>query len=940
MKAPLYARSLKLFACTLALAGLVRPAQAVLPTPAGMIPPEVAQASAAGLFSLPVRPTGSTSVAQNTWRVPIIEISFSDDTLLYSSQALNSVLFDTTHTSPYGSVFDYYRWASAGRFTVTGNVVGRVVLPHDRYYYGYGSNGLNTISTPNNMLGAMRDALKLCQSSVKWSDYDVDRDGYVDMVWLVHAGPGGESGRDRNDFWSCTSRMSGNWNAGAAYETWEHVPGSTTQYMRVDRFSTMPEQSDFVPPLLTEIGVYCHEFGHALGLPDLYDTSSLGGAANMGPGNWALMSSGAYGTNGYTPAQPSHLGAWSLTFLGWASTSTPTEDQTFLLSPIEQSGQVVSFWFQGEPSAEHFLIENRERLGFDANLPSPGLLITHVDESVIGALLSSNRINAGLTPGLRIVEADGRGDLVSGANRGDPSDPFPGSTAATAFNDDTPGNSRTFSGAVTNIGLSQFAPSGTDIGVRVQVRARGWSLVEDHTDGIFSPVASSSAATVAVTDTFGTLDAVAAELRGGIPQIVLRERSAYRWATPLTLSQSSLGAYEPTIAAQANGDLSVVWRDMRSGSARLYYRSRIRGQWTPEQTIGNVPANSSVPALATDGRGRLLLSWLTAVQGRPQVMFMTFTYVSPFGTPVSLAASTAYPDAPTIAADVHGRAFVIWADRAVVPQKLYFVRYDPDSGLSSPQSLAPPGSADQLSPSAGVDPLGRLNVLWESIGTGLASLHYQCRDFSSAFWQRDTLIDQPAGGVLGPVMSVDRGGGIHVAYETTRGGVQEICYKHAELGHGWDFGTTDVTRAIDGSSRQPEIVATGPHDVSVLFSGYPAGQPRFMTRDRHLDGIPVTAVERSFPPVVDGFGLTLGPNPLHGGAALELSLSGAGTRAGAALVDFFDLAGRRVGTVALADAGARRLARVPGATTASWPAGLYFARVRDSSIAARLVLLR
>jgi hypothetical protein len=405
---------------------------------------------------------------------------------------------------------------------------------------------------------------------------------------------------------------------------------------------------------------------------------------------------------------------------------------------------------------------------------------------------------------------------------------------------------------------------------------------------------------------------------------------------PMTLSQSTLGAYEPTIAAQSNGDLSVVWRDMRSGTARLYYRSRIRGQWTPEQPIGIAPANSSVPALATDGRGRLMLSWLTAVQGRPQVMFMTFTYLSPFGTPVSLASASAYPDAPTLAADARGRAFVIWADRAAVPQTLYFVRYDPDSGIGAPQLLVPQSSEDQLSPSAGVDRLGRLNVLWESIGTGVASLHYQCRDFGIVYWQRDTLIDQPAGGVLGPVMAVDRGGGVHVAYETTNGGVQQIRYKHAELGRGWDYGTTEVTRAIDGSSRQPELVATGPHDVSVLFSGYPAGQPRFMTRDRHLDGIALAAVLA--PATLLGSGLTLGPNPMHRGADLELALSGAG--AGVRRVDFFDLAGRRLGTVDLAGSGTQRFARLSGASTSSWPAGLYFARVRDSAIVARLVLLR
>lgn len=936
MEVLLHSRFFGILSVAAALASFASGARATSPTPAGMIPPEVAEASSAGLFSVPVRSSAGTSVVQNTWRVPVIMISFSDDTLVYASQDFNTALFDSTHSTPHGSAFDYYRWVSGGRFTLAGNVVARVLLPHDRYYYGYGSWGLNTTSTPNNMLGAMRDALRACQTQVKWSDYDLDRDGYVDMLWLIHAGEGGEAGRDRNDFWSITSRMSGGWNGGASFETWEHVPGSVTQYMRVDRFSTMPEMSSFVAGQRSEIGVYCHEFGHALGLPDLYDTSNVGGGSNMGPGNWALMSSGGYGTNGSSPDYPSHLGAWCLTFLGWANTSTPAEDQTVVLPPIERSGQVINFLFQGEPSAEHLLIENRQRLDFDLHLPSPGLLVTHVDESVIGALLAANRINAGLTPGLRVVEADGRGDLVAGLDRGDPGDPYPGSSAATILNDDSPGNTRTFAGAVTNISLSQFIPSGNDMSVHVQVRPRGWFAIEDHTNGAFSPIAGSGSATVAVADTFGTIDAVAAELRAGVPQIILRERLGFQWGTPVTLSQSALGAYEPTIAAQANGDLSVVWRDMRSGSARLYYRSRIRGQWTPEQPIGNAPANSSVPALATDGHGRMMLSWLTVILGRPQVMFMTFTYLSPFGTPVPLAASGAYPDAPAIAADPNGRAYVIWADRAAVPQTLFFARYDPDSGVGASLLLVPPGADDQLSPSAAVDPSHRLHVLWEGIGTGLASLHYQCRDASQAAWQRDTVLDRPAGGVLGPVLTADRRGGIHLAYETTRNGVQEIYYKHAETDRGWDAASSEVTRASDGSCRQPQLVATGPHDLSVLFSGYPAGQPRFMTRDRHLDGIALTAAEPAVRPALDG--LSLGPNPLRGGAELELRLSG--VAGGAAHVDFFDLSGRHVGSVAMSGSGRERFARLGGSTTASWPAGLYFARVRDSSIAARLVLLR
>lgn len=938
MESSLHAHSFRWSVATAALISLARPAFAVLPTPAGVVPPEVVEASANGVFALPVRPPGQTSVAQNTWRVPIVEISFTDDTLLYSAARLDSVAFDTTHAEPTGTVFDYYRWASGGRFTVTGEVVARVMLPHDHNYYGYNSYGLNTVSTPNNMLGAMRDALRLCQAQVNWANYDLDHDGYVDMLWLVHAGPGGEAGRDRNDFWSITSRMSGAWNGGAAFETTQNVPGSTTLFMRIDRFSSLPEQSDFVPPALTEIGVYAHEFGHALGLPDLYDTSSLGGGANMGPGNWDLMSSGAYGTNGYTPAEPAHLGAWCLSFLGWATTQTPIDDQIIVLPPIERGGQVINWWFQGQPSPEHFLIENRQRLDYDIYVPSPGLLVTHVDETVIGALLSANRINAGLSPGLRIVEADGRGDLVTGYDRGDASDPYPGSLGLTTLNDDTPGNTRTFTGAVTNIGLSQIAPSGTNMSVRVQVRARGWYSIEDHTNGAFNPVSGAGVATTAVIDTVETLDAVSSETVNGVPQVVLRERSSNQWQSPVTLSQSSLGAYEPTIARQADGDLSVVWRDMRSGSARLYYRSRIAGQWSPEQAIGNAPPNSSVPALATDGKGRMMLAWLTAIQGKPQVMFMTFTYLSPFGNPVAISASTAYPDAPAIATDrVSGRAYVVWPDRSVSPQSLWFARYDPDSGISAPLTLTPQGSEDQSSCTIGVDPFGRLISVWQSTGTGLASLHYQGRDYHYLYWQRDSVIDQPAGGMLGPVMVLDPGGGIHVAYETTNGSVQQVCYKHSELIHGWDNNTTEVTRTTDGSCRAPHLAAASPHDVAVLFTGYPTTAARFMTRDRHLDGI--FAVSVGPPPARTARGLILGPNPLRGGIELQVQLTAPAPDA-SPRVDFFDISGRRVGSVELSGSGNERFARVPGGTTAAWPPGLYLARVHNSSIAARFVLLR
>src|SRR5262249_47009802 len=159
-----------------------------------------------------------------------------------------------------------------------------VTLPHDRNYYAADSWGVNAIGTPNNDYGLFSDAISACDPQVDFSRFDLDGDGFVDMLWIVHAGPGGETTGRRPDLRSLTSRASASWNNGSAAETDDIVPGTLTQHERIDRFTILPELSGFHPGQPAEIGVFCHEFGHTLGLPDLYDTSVLGGTGNVGPG--------------------------------------------------------------------------------------------------------------------------------------------------------------------------------------------------------------------------------------------------------------------------------------------------------------------------------------------------------------------------------------------------------------------------------------------------------------------------------------------------------------------------------------------------------------------------------------------------------------------------------------------------------------------------------
>jgi len=282
-----------------------------MPPISGPVVPEIADAFGRGLFAVPAPPTGlKTSAAREDWFVPIIRVEFTDSSLVHTKAELEQRLFDTTGAEPNGSMYDYYQWVSGRRMRVRGEVVATVLLPHDRDYYAADAWGVNSIGSPNNDYGMFRDAVSACDGTVDFSRFDLDGDGYVDMLWIVHAGPGGETSGNRRDLWSITSRASAGWSNGSPADCNDLVPGSTTQHMRIDRFTVLPELSGLHPGQLNEIGVFCHEFGHTLGLPDLYDTSVLGGAANTGPGNWSLMSSGAYGGDGVSPETPTHMGAW------------------------------------------------------------------------------------------------------------------------------------------------------------------------------------------------------------------------------------------------------------------------------------------------------------------------------------------------------------------------------------------------------------------------------------------------------------------------------------------------------------------------------------------------------------------------------------------------------------------------------------------------------
>jgi M6 family metalloprotease-like protein len=182
---------------------------------------------------------------------------------------------------------------------------------------------------------------------------------------------------------------------------------------------------------IAPITTIAHEFGHLLGLPDFYHPVDglLPEQRRWVVGCWSLMAAGAWGCGPVDQPRvnwrkPTHLGAWEKKRLGWLNQIEQlgeVELAEITLPPVQTSGRILEVPI-GE--AERLLIEYRDRIGFDANLPAAGVLVQRVNDTL------PFRPCAECLPVYRVqlLEADGDSSLVKthpqGGNRGEPGDSY------------------------------------------------------------------------------------------------------------------------------------------------------------------------------------------------------------------------------------------------------------------------------------------------------------------------------------------------------------------------------------------------------------------------------------------------------------------------------------------------------------------------------------
>jgi len=346
-------------------------------------------------------------------KVLTILLEFTDVRGTVPSSNISNLIYGES----FGSMKHYFLTVSFGKLIISGGLATNNFLTEDHNMAYWGAPRDGHVDSPC-IYELAKAAVKLADQYVNFKNFDVNNDGVLQntelSIQIVHAGRGEESSGDPNDIWSHRWVM-----FGAGYSPPSGCP--TPQDVIVDnvRVTRHPGetnvggytmQSEYSP-----MGTFAHEFGHDLGLPDLYDTDY----SSDGVGVWCLMSYGSWLNAGRTPAL---LSAWARYKLGWVnpieltSTNFTIPIRAATKSP-EHSVYIIKR--QTKPT-EYFIMEYRSRQGYDSYLPGEGVLIWHVDDTKTSNSNENDRW-------VDLEEAHGGTqnlDIINDGNYGDGRDPF------------------------------------------------------------------------------------------------------------------------------------------------------------------------------------------------------------------------------------------------------------------------------------------------------------------------------------------------------------------------------------------------------------------------------------------------------------------------------------------------------------------------------------
>ena len=324
----------------------------------------------------------------------VLRVSFPN---LQHSESITSSLLQGN-----GSAEEYVQQLSGGASTLQVTVSDDVWVSEFEESY-WGADSQNERDVGNNGMGVDRlveNAAKNLLTGLDLSDWDLNGDGILDRLLVLHSGNAQESGGPSESIWSHFSTLAkpieiGNWEI-------KHYTISSLE---------------------SGLGTLVHEMIHQMGAYDLYDVNSdLPSRTWNGLGDWDIMASGNWNGNAMIPAMPG--GATLVTINGLGIESIDHElSQNITLYPMsstQNNTRVVSI---DTAPGESVLITYRADNGFDSALPGSGLIVEYLDRN--NGNINENTVNKDpKNPWVMIIEADGDQALLRNRDSGSSGDPF------------------------------------------------------------------------------------------------------------------------------------------------------------------------------------------------------------------------------------------------------------------------------------------------------------------------------------------------------------------------------------------------------------------------------------------------------------------------------------------------------------------------------------
>tara|TARA_Y100001970_G_scaffold278546_1_gene384394 strand:- start:1415 stop:3871 length:2457 start_codon:yes stop_codon:yes gene_type:complete len=356
----------------------------------------------------------------------VILVDFSDnspvDNHQYSKEQFASILFEdnlflssSDIPSSYNmSVKDYYNEVSDGEIIIEGDinsVVDWVTVPENYSYYVDGNQGLGLGDggIHRSAKATLVHAMELIDLDI--TEFDGNNDGVCDLVIMIMEGS--DSG-SLNEFWSFKSSL---WYGEASEINPSSPVNSNNELVYngivIRNFIVTTETiyhsdgQNYDSGDIRPIGTICHEIGHLLGLPDLYDTSE---SSAPGIGHWGLMGAG----NWNNQVSPSLFCPWSSAKLEIIDlvTLNAMDLDDINIEPIHDSRVAYKINIGADKLGEYLLLENRSAVGVDSYLKGEGLLIWHIDERLTSTFPFYNEVNVHKDfYGVKLLEAGGTNHL-------------------------------------------------------------------------------------------------------------------------------------------------------------------------------------------------------------------------------------------------------------------------------------------------------------------------------------------------------------------------------------------------------------------------------------------------------------------------------------------------------------------------------------------------